>query len=66
MAAYGFTPVRISGRTHPIYRDETGHTLTVSAHGGRRKSFCRGELVAIRRTVARLLADSDDRSREAC
>jgi len=64
LAAAGFTFVRNGSRTHRIYADASGHVLTVSAHGGRTKVYCRGELTAIRRTVARLLADDRD-TREA-
>ena len=55
LAALGFCFVRIGGRSHRIYADASGHVLTVSAHGGHRKVFCRGELVDIRRSLARLL-----------
>jgi predicted RNA binding protein YcfA (HicA-like mRNA interferase family) len=66
LAAAGFTYVRNSARGHPIYIDEHGHTLTVSAHGGRTKVFCRSELTVIRRTVERLLTTQTTGGNDAC
>jgi predicted RNA binding protein YcfA (HicA-like mRNA interferase family) len=52
LAACGFHLARIRG--HRIYKDAAGHTLTIAARPT--KTFCRAELVAIRRSMTRLLA----------
>jgi predicted RNA binding protein YcfA (HicA-like mRNA interferase family) len=53
LAAAGFTLARIT--KHRIYRHrETGRVLTIAARPT--KTFCRAELVAIRRSMTRLLA----------
>ncbi len=61
LADAGFQHIRNGGKAHRIYADAAGHTLTVASHGGARHSFCRAELVAIRRTVQRLVALDDPR-----